>query len=175
MNKSGFLERVIAWCVLALVGACLAYVYTYVYQKNQGIVFKAEFDAVGGLAIGGPVKINGAVVGVVRDIALNPEKNFNVVVSFSVQKDIDVPEDSEVSIVNETLLGQPVLILVPGVQDKPMVSGGVFYRTTSPLNMNELIERMLFHKNEEPASKEEEKEGVSLDAGHAPCSPCSAS
>lgn len=167
VRKKSILEISVSVMILIVVALTLGYVYRQTYGDTAKTL-KAEFDNVGGLMVGSPVKINGVTVGQVRSMDLNPKKNFTVVVAFSVPDDIDLSEDTEAAVVNETLLGNPVLTLTPGSLDEPLAADGVIYRTTPPANFGDLLERFLFSsKNDD--SKDGEKgedgggEGASVD------------
>lgn len=164
-QKSSTLEIIVASFILCTSSLSLYYVYQKNYAHVQGEIWiKAEFDSVGGLTIGSPVKINGVSVGSVKAMDIDPEKNFTVLVTFSVQKHILLPEDTEASIINESLLGQPILTLSPGSQEALLSADDVIYRTTPPANITDLMSRFLFSsKSEEIKPEERPEEGKSLE------------
>ena len=170
--KNSLLEVIVALAVLVVVGFSLG----VVYRKNVGmhqktVLLKAEFDTVGGLASGSPVKLNGVTVGTVQNIHLDTKKNFTAIVAFTVLRSISLPEDTEAAVVSESLFGGKVMILLPGSHEKYLSEGDVIYHTRSPMNLEELVQKFLFtapdtEKESDPRSVEDKdhKEESCLDS-----------
>jgi phospholipid/cholesterol/gamma-HCH transport system substrate-binding protein len=155
-QKTGLLETAMALAVALVVLFSLGYVYLKGFsQQRQGQAFYAEFDAVGGLSVGAPVKINGATVGQVHSVEINPQKSYTVMVKFSLRKDLPIPEDSSMAIVSETLLGQPALTLTPGMQTKLLAAGSTIYNTTPPVGLMDLVERSFFGSKTDEAKTDD--------------------
>lgn len=138
-------------------------------------VYMAEFDGVSGLMVGTPVKINGVVVGSVRSMDLKSKKNFTVDVAFTLNKDIQLPDDSRAAIVSESLFGSPVLAIYPGMSESMLDNGALIVDTQPPVQMHELLQKMFFNVPDNsqdaggPSDKEEESDkesSVSPADGH---------
>lgn len=144
-QKNSPIEFFTALVVIVASVFCLGVVYKKNYGTRQELIMlKAEFDTVGGLNKGSAVKLNGVTIGTVKNITLDSKKSFTAIVTFSMPKDINLPDDTEASIVSESLLGGKVMILTPGNTEKYLSEGDIIYRTQSPMNLEELIQKFLF-------------------------------
>ena len=157
-QKNSPIEFFIALLVIVTSVFCLGVVYKKNYGGRQELmVLKAEFDTVGGLNKGSAVKINGVTVGTVKNIALDSKKSFAVIVTFSMPKEMTLPDDTEASIVSESLLGGKVMILTPGSNEKYLAEGDIICRTQSPMNLEELIQKFLFSSPEHESKESDQK------------------
>ncbi|MGB0839147.1 MAG: MlaD family protein [Chitinophagales bacterium] len=91
--------------------------YNYLKGKN---IFKSQntfyvvYDRVDGLLVANPVEINGFRVGMVEKMSLTEDDKNKILVSFSVNKDINVPQNSKAIISDSGLLGDKVISLEMG-------------------------------------------------------------
>ena len=90
------------------------------------VTLYAEFDAIDGLRLGSPVKINGVAVGSVLKVALDPESG-SVKVKFNILKKIELPEDTSAFITGESLFGEKILKLDLGSPEVKMRAGEIIY------------------------------------------------
>ena len=79
---------------------------------NESYELNAKFLKIGGVVIGNDVKLSGVKIGTVSDIELNSE--YFAVVKLSINKDINIPSDSMISVNSEGILGNKYLSIVPG-------------------------------------------------------------
>ena len=150
MEKGRIFETVVGVCVL-IIAACF---FNFVYTKSSwrsidGYVLKAKFDRADGLTEGTDVKISGVRVGKIDSIEVDP-KTFFAVVTFHISKDIKLPIDSGASVTSDGLFGGKYLSISPGGDEETLKSGEEIERTTGPMNLESLIGKFLFSKDEAP-------------------------
>jgi len=148
MEKGRIFETVVGVCVL-IIAACF---FNFVYTKSSwrsidGYVLKAKFDKADGLTEGTDVKISGVRVGKIDNIEVDP-KTFFAVVTFHISKDIRLPIDSGASVVSDGLFGGKYLSISPGGEEETLKNGEEIERTTGPVNLEGLIGKFLFSKDE---------------------------
>lgn len=112
----------------------------------------AEFDAVDGLSVGGPVLLAGLPVGTVRAIDLNRENN-RPVVTMTLRTGIELPFDSTAKIVSDGLAGGKYLKLVPGGEFEMMEPGDMFEYTQGSILLEELLEKVILMAEARRAAK----------------------
>jgi phospholipid/cholesterol/gamma-HCH transport system substrate-binding protein len=163
-QKAGVLESVIAFVILAFA-VYISAIMIKKHHRTSGaqLTLKAEFDSVGGLSTGSPVKINGVIVGSVQSIVLDPQ-TFSAIVAFSVDKSLKIPKDSVAAVSTESLLGGKFLSINPGSADEFLQAGAVIYRTQPSMDLEDWIRKILFRggdsQNSEADSKEESSHGA---------------
>lgn len=108
-------EAAIGAVVLAAAAAFAVYV-----AQSSGVVsgqgmtpLSARFPSVEGIAVGTDVRLAGIKVGTVTALDLDPA-SFEVKAAFTVRDDLELPEDTEVKVGSEGLLGGSFLELRPG-------------------------------------------------------------
>ena len=79
---------------------------------NESYELNAKFLKIGGVVIGNDVKLSGVKIGTVSNIKLNNE--YFAVVKLSIDKDINIPSDSMISVNSEGILGNKYLSITPG-------------------------------------------------------------
>ena len=89
------------------------------YYKTNSLNFvkesyelNAKFLKIGGVVIGNDVKLSGVKIGTVSEIELNDE--YFAVVKLFIDKDINIPSDSMISVNSEGILGNKYLSITPG-------------------------------------------------------------
>lgn len=93
-----------------------------IFQKEN--VYQAEFNNVGGMLVSSNVVINGLRVGYVKDIEPMNERADKFLVTFVVNSDIKIPEDSRIFLYSADLLGSKALKLQLGSSNKTIEDGG---------------------------------------------------
>jgi phospholipid/cholesterol/gamma-HCH transport system substrate-binding protein len=119
------------------------------WKSIDGYVLKAKFDRADGLTEGTDVKISGVRVGKIDSIEVDP-KSFLAVVTFHISKDIKIPVDSAAGVTSDGLFGGKYLSISPGGEDETLKNGEEIERTTGPINLEGLIGKFLFSKDEVP-------------------------
>jgi len=99
----------------------------------------ATFGDVTNLEEGDPVKLAGVPVGSVRSVDL---VQGEAVVSFEVDRDVDIPVDSTVSVQAQDLLGRRLLRLDPGDSPTLLADGDVVAETASAVHLGDLVNEL---------------------------------
>ena len=131
--------------VLVIAGAFLVFAIANTGQ-GFGIAsypLHAVFDHVDGLAPGADVRIAGVKIGSITGIKLDP-KTYLADVHFTVDKGIQLTDDSSATVSTDGLLGGKYLALATGGDDKILKPGGEITITQGSLNMESLIGKYLF-------------------------------
>lgn len=103
----------------------------------------AEFENIGSLKVGAPVKIAGVVIGRVRGIGID-HKSFEAVTSLDIASQYsDIPADSVAKILTAGLLGEQYVGIEPGGDDQSLKSGDRIKLTQSSMVLENLIGQML--------------------------------
>ena len=79
---------------------------------NESYKLNAKFLKIGGVVIGNDVKLSGVKIGTVSNIELNNE--YFAVVELYINKSINIPSDSMISVNSEGILGNKYLSITPG-------------------------------------------------------------
>jgi phospholipid/cholesterol/gamma-HCH transport system substrate-binding protein len=107
---------------------------------GPGRTFTAEFRSVEGVAVGTDVRLAGIRVGSVTSLGLDPA-SYLARATFTVSDSIEVPEDSDVAIASEGLLGGSFLEITPGASDFMLADGDAILNTQSSVSLLNLLMR----------------------------------
>jgi phospholipid/cholesterol/gamma-HCH transport system substrate-binding protein len=142
--KRNAVETVLGALVLVVAALFLFFAYTTgEVRAISGYELVAKFDRVGGLRIGGDVRISGIKVGTILSQTLDP-KTFLATVRISVDPSIKLPTDTVATIASSGLLGDNFLALVPGNDDETIKPGGEITHTQPPMDLQSLIGQYIF-------------------------------
>ena len=83
---------------------------TNIFKNN--FTFYALYQNIDGLQIGAPVTVSGFKVGSVTDIDMLTESNNNLLVTINIEKELVVPKESILKIVNQDLMGTKGINLI---------------------------------------------------------------
>lgn len=122
------------------------------FSADKTYSIRARFDNIGGLKVRAPVKSAGVVVGRVTEIAFDP-KEFEAVVSFSVNAKYEFPRDTSAKILTSGLLGEQYLGLSAGGDSANLKDGETLKLTQSAVVLENLIGQFLYNKAGEAASE----------------------
>ncbi|MEM7615611.1 MAG: outer membrane lipid asymmetry maintenance protein MlaD [Pseudomonadota bacterium] len=100
----------------------------------------AKFTSVEGVSTGTDVRMAGVKIGTVSDLTLNAE-TYQAEVLLSLRDDIQVPDDSEVVIASEGLLGGSFVQLSPGGSEFMLADGDEVLYTQSSVSLLDLMVR----------------------------------
>jgi len=108
-------EVAVGGVVLAVAIGFLVYAgqLTGLSRAPEGYELHASFRSADGVSIGTDVRMAGVKVGRVTDLDLDPQ-TFRASATFTVQNDIELPDDSAVAVASEGLLGGNFVELLPG-------------------------------------------------------------
>ncbi len=115
--------------------------------NNDEYVIQAKFTSASGLREGAYVEIAGVTVGKVKNIEFDPE-SYLAVVSISLPKTINVPEDSIASIRTAGIIGDKFIKISAGGSDDYLESGMEIIETEPSINLEELISKYIFESKD---------------------------
>ena len=100
----------------------------------------ASFNDVSGISVGSNIKLAGVTVGKVLELKLD-EINYSAEMVLGINKKIKIPNDSEIIITSEGLLGGNYVSISPGGSDIFLKANEKFSFTQSSLSLNNLIQK----------------------------------
>jgi phospholipid/cholesterol/gamma-HCH transport system substrate-binding protein len=101
----------------------------------------ARFRSADGIVIGTDVRLAGIKVGAVTDLELDAE-SYQALVGFTVRDDLRLPEDSDVKVASEGLLGGSFLEITPGASEFMLTDGDEVLNTQGSINLLNLLSRL---------------------------------
>jgi len=111
---------------------------------DDGYDVVAQFDNIGGLKVRSPVTMAGVRVGRVSGIRFD-EQTYRAAVTLSIRpEDSRIPTDTSASIYTAGLLGEQYVALLPGAEEKFLVTGNEIRLTQSAVVLEELIGQFLY-------------------------------
>lgn len=146
--QSNVLEAITGAIVL-VVGAILL-VFAYVKTKgtdSADFTISANFERIDGLSIGNDVRMSGIKIGKVVSQSIDPD-TYMAKVTVAVDPTLKIPSDSSASIASEGLLGGKYVDISPGGAMENLQAGEAIEHTQSSVNLESLIGKMIFSKNE---------------------------
>ncbi len=137
-------ETLIGAFVLAAAGGFLVYAANTadIGVSGGGYALTAKFRKAEGLSVGSDVRIAGVKVGSVADMGLDP-KTYYADVTFVLESDVEVPEDSLAKITSASLLGDPYVAIEPGGAELMLEPGDEITYTQSSVNVGDLIGKFI--------------------------------
>jgi phospholipid/cholesterol/gamma-HCH transport system substrate-binding protein len=100
----------------------------------------ARFRSVEGVLVGTDVRLAGIRVGSVTALELDP-LTYEAKAAFTVRSDLEIPEDSDVKITSEGLLGGSFLEITPGASEFMLAAGDEVENTQSAVSLLNLLMR----------------------------------
>ncbi|MBA3325863.1 MAG: outer membrane lipid asymmetry maintenance protein MlaD [Rhodobacteraceae bacterium] len=100
----------------------------------------AEFRSVEGISVGTDVRLAGIRVGSVTALDLDPS-SYQAKATFTVAGALEIPEDSDVKIASEGLLGGSFLEITPGASEFMLAEGDAVVNTQSSVSLLNLLMR----------------------------------
>ncbi|MFQ5450781.1 MAG: outer membrane lipid asymmetry maintenance protein MlaD [Nitrospinaceae bacterium] len=134
--------------IFAIVGIlCLGYLSVKLGKKeilgtNHYIVY-ADFDSISGLRENAEIEIAGVNIGSVGKIRL---ADGMARVEMKIRKDVQLPDDSIVSVKTRGLIGDRILSVSLGGSPEMVPPGGVMIETESVIDLENLISQYIFGK-----------------------------
>ncbi len=134
--------------LFVLVGIiCLGYLSIKLGRMEivggKGYEVYALFSNTGGIKTGSSIVLAGVEVGRVKHISL---ENYQAKIVFSLQPDVKIQEDAIASIKTKGLVGEKYIEITPGGSEKFVPPGGKIRETQPPVDLEELISKILFEK-----------------------------
>ena len=142
MARSSVAETLVGAAVIAAAVAFVVYAgqVTGLQAGRDSYPLTASFRSVEGVAIGTDVRLAGIRVGSVTGLALDPE-TFLARATFTVDGALRIPEDSDVKIASEGLLGGSFLEITPGASEFTLAAGDEILNTQSSVSLLNLLMR----------------------------------
>ena len=141
--KGQILESIIGAFVLLLaawfVFSILSKTENILPRQNEN-TYHASFFDVSGIKIGSEVKLAGVSVGKVISVSLDTQ-TYAAKVSIMVDSEIKIPDDSEIIIASESLLGGNFVSITPGGSDVFLEPNDKFTFTQGSINLNNLLQK----------------------------------
>ena len=133
-------ETLIGAAVVAVAAGFVVYAAQSSGRQIGGdsYTLTAAFRSAEGIALGTDVRMAGVKIGTVSDLALDPA-TYQANVRFTVRSDLKIPEDTDVSIASEGLLGGSFLELAPGASDFMLADGDAVLNTQSSVSLLNLL------------------------------------
>lgn len=157
--QNNLVETLIGAVVVAVAAVFLFYGYsTANVRGGGGYTVSAMFDRVDGLATGSDVRISGIKVGTVSGQSLDP-KNYQAVITMSIDPKVRIPDDSNAKITSNGLLGNNYVSITPGGSTDELTNGGEIEYTQGAIDLMSLISQAVF------SPKSSDKDGGDKDSG----------
>tara|TARA_B100000989_G_scaffold291863_1_gene266950 strand:- start:2418 stop:2864 length:447 start_codon:yes stop_codon:yes gene_type:complete len=112
--KENYFETLLGTIILifSIIALYIFFKGTSIHENNNTISLSAKFLKAGGVIVGSDVKLRGVKIGTVSKVYIDDE--FFAVIDFFIDKRFNLPNDSQVSINNDGLLGGKYLSIIPG-------------------------------------------------------------
>jgi phospholipid/cholesterol/gamma-HCH transport system substrate-binding protein len=137
-------ETLIGAVVLTAAGGFLLYAANTadVGVGGDGYELVAKFRKAEGIDVGGDVRIAGVKVGSISEMVLDRNTYF-ATVTFAIDDDVKVPEDSLAKITSASLLGDSYIAIDPGASDLMLEPGEELTFTQSSISVGDLIGKFI--------------------------------
>jgi phospholipid/cholesterol/gamma-HCH transport system substrate-binding protein len=127
---------------IAILVVAIGAIYYIGKQKNKFgsvVTISARFKTVSGLKTGSNVLVGGIDVGTVDDISLVTDTTVEV--DMIIQKGVEkfIKKNAKASIGSEGLMGDKVVVLVPGTGDTPAVRNGDTLASLAPIETDAIM------------------------------------
>ena len=118
----------------------------FIGQKQQlfrsTFRLSAVFKEVSGLQAGNNVRFSGINVGTVESIKIISDTTVRVDILIDENTRKFIKKDAIASIGSEGLMGNKLLIIIPGTGGKPVIEDNDIVESTPPLNMDDVIKTL---------------------------------
>ena len=133
-----------------VVAAALGFLY---YASNAiGIAgpsntytVSASFRSAEGISLGTDVRMAGVKIGTVTGMELSPI-TFRAEVDVAILDNIEIPDDSAISVTSEGLLGGNFIEIIPGASEFPVEKGGEILDTQGSISFITLLMKFVSGK-----------------------------
>jgi len=148
MGRS-LVETVMGAVVLLIAAFFLVFAYsTADLRAVEGYEVSARFYNIEGLGPGSDVRIGGVKVGSVIEQGLD-QQTYEALIVMPVKPEIELPQDTKVSIATDVLLGDNYVRLTPGNAEELVEPGGELTNTQDVVSLENLLGKAIFLLTEE--------------------------
>lgn len=135
-------ETLIGAVVIATAAGFAIYAGAFSTASTGGasVPLIANFRSADGITVGTDVRMAGIKVGSVTDLVLDIE-TYQARTTFTVRDDVAIPEDSDVKIASEGLLGGAFVEITPGASEFMLSSGDEIVNTQGSVSLLNLLMR----------------------------------
>ena len=120
-----------------MAGNFILVFFTWLFEKKTSLRFRLP----AGLIAGSDVRLAGIKVG--RVVSQKLDDYYGVVVTFSLPKDIQLPEDSGAAVQSSGLIGTKYIELQPGGAEDMLPAGGFIEFTQDSPNLQSLLDKVI--------------------------------
>ncbi|MBP7001094.1 outer membrane lipid asymmetry maintenance protein MlaD [Amaricoccus sp.] len=140
MAQNSVAETVIGAAVIAAAIGFVVYAGQVSGRQatRDSYALSARFRSVEGVAVGTDVRLAGIRVGSVTGLALDPA-SYEATATFAVDRSVKLPEDSDVKVASEGLLGGSFIEITPGASEFMLDDGGEILNTQSSVSLLNLL------------------------------------
>ena len=116
---------------------------TNLLNKIETFQINSSFFDIGNTNIGSDVKINGVKVGEILNIKLDKE-TYMAIITSSVDKSIDIPDDSVFKISNNGLIGSSYIEIQLGNSEDLLKNNDYSVNNIDAVSLEEIINNFIF-------------------------------
>ena len=116
---------------------------TNLLNKIETFQINSSFFDIGNTNIGSDVKINGVKVGEILNIKLDQE-TYMAIITSSVDKSIDIPDDSVFKISNNGLIGSSYIEIQLGNSEDLLKNNDYSVNNIDAVSLEEIINNFIF-------------------------------
>ena len=139
--KENKLEVIIGACVLAVALGFVLFLYQTTglsVSLSRYYELKADFRSADGIHVGTDVRLAGVKVGTVSNLVLNLQ-TYRAEAALAIENEIDIPDDSALTVSSEGLLGGNFIEIIPGASFEYMQPGDEFLDTQGSVSLISLL------------------------------------
>ena len=139
--KENKLEVIIGAVVIAVALGFVVFLYQSTglsVSNSKHYELKADFRSADGIPVGTEIRLAGVKVGTVSDLSLNVE-TYRAEAELAIENEVDIPEDSALTVSSEGLLGGNFIEIIPGASYEYMQPGDEFLDTQGSVSLISLL------------------------------------
>jgi phospholipid/cholesterol/gamma-HCH transport system substrate-binding protein len=118
-----------------------------VAPRSDNYVLKANFMSAEGIGVGTDVRLAGVKIGSVVGLDLN-HSTYEAETQLAIQNDVLIPDDSDVKIASEGLLGGSFVEVTPGASDFMLNNGEEILLTQGAVSFLSLLMKFVAEESE---------------------------
>ena len=145
MNKNTNIEFLLGLFILTISIIAIFYYTSKIdlLNKIETLEINSSFFDIGNTNIGNDVKINGVKVGEVSNIKLDQD-TYMAIITSSVEKSIEIPDDSIFKISNNGFIGNSYVEIQLGNSEKTLKNNDYSINNIDAVSLEEIINNFIF-------------------------------